>query len=229
MKNRKFTYRIIFIPETIGAIAYLHQNKKKLSNILYGLVVTTTGGKGEFSYKQSFDQNSEINNLVEKVFRRKKIKYKKYKFQPDGSDERQFSSQGFKINTCSICKDKYYEYPFYHTSLDNLDFVKAENLFKSLKLHINLIYEIEKTEIYKSNNPYCEPMLSKYDLYNFQGGEVLPSLRSFQPIDIINKILFLSDGFKSINEISLRTKIKFEIIKKYSEILANKKLLSKLI
>ena len=229
MKNRRFTYRIIFIPETIGAIAYLHKNKKYLSNILYGLVVTTTGGKGEFSYKQSFDQNSEINNLVENVFKRKKIKFKKYKFQPDGSDERQFSSQGFKINTCSICKDKYYEYPYYHTSLDNLDFVKAENLFKSLKLHINLIYEIEKTEIYKSNNPYCEPMLSKYDLYNFQGGEVLPSLRSFQPIDIINKILFLSDGFKSINEISLRTKIKFEIIKKYSEILAKKKLLSKLI
>ena len=81
MKNRRFTYRIIFIPETIGAIAYLHKNKKYLSNILYGLVVTTTGGKGEFSYKQSFDQNSEINNLVEDVFKRKNSIIKNINFK----------------------------------------------------------------------------------------------------------------------------------------------------
>ena len=92
------------------------------------MVITTTGGKGNFSYKQSFDKDCEINHLIEDVFRRNKVSYKKYYFEPNGSDERQFSSQGFKINTCSICKDKYYEYPYYHTSLDDLDFVKSKNL-----------------------------------------------------------------------------------------------------
>ncbi len=229
MKNRKFTYRIVFIPETIGAIAYLHQNKRQISNILYGLVVTTTGGKGAFSYKQSFDKYCEINFLIEDVFKNKKIKFKKYKFEPNGSDERQFSSQGFKINTCSICKDKYYEYPYYHTSLDNLNFVKPENLFKSLKLHINLIYEIEKSEIFKSNNPYCEPMLSKYNLYNFQGGSVLPSMKKFDEVDIINKILFLSDGNKSVYEISKRLKMNINVIKSISDKLNKKGLLRKLV
>ena len=215
MKNRKFTYRIIFIPETIGAIAYLHINKRKLSNILYGMVITTTGGKGNFSYKQSFDKDCEINHLIEDVFRRNKVSYKKYYFEPNGSDERQFSSQGFKINTCSICKDKYYEYPYYHTSLDDLDFVKSKNLFKSLKLHINLIYEIEKSEIYKSKNPFCEPMLSKYDLYNFQGGSVLPKNKKFDQVDVINKILFLADGNKSTYEISKRLRLNKNIIKNF--------------
>ena len=86
--------------------------------------------------------------------------------------------RSFKINTCSICKDKYYEYPYYHTSLDNLDFVKAENLFKSLKLHINLIYEIEKLK-YTNLIILIVNQCFQNMIYNFQGGEVLPSLKVF--------------------------------------------------
>ena len=91
-------------------------------------------------------------------------KPKIFPFDINGSDERQFSSQFFKINTCSIFKDKYYDFKEYHTSADNLNFVKSENIFKSRYLQ-NLIRKFEKQVIYKSLKSKCEPMLSKYNLY----------------------------------------------------------------
>ena len=97
-------------------------------------MVNNVGGPGKISFKQSFDDEHFINNLINDVLNESQIKAKKYKFDIHGSDERQFSSQYFNINSASIHKDKYFEYKQYHTSADNLDFVKSENLFKMLKI-----------------------------------------------------------------------------------------------
>ncbi|MDN5108507.1 DUF4910 domain-containing protein, partial [Aliarcobacter butzleri] len=114
------SYRIIFVPETIGAIAYSANNETTMKQIKQGLVITTCGGLGEYGYKQSWEKECEINEMIEEIFKTNSIDFKTYPFDIHGSDERQYSSQGFKINCATISKDRYYEYDYYHTSLDNL-------------------------------------------------------------------------------------------------------------
>ena len=174
IKNRYWSYRIVFLPETIGAISYCKINENKMKQIDLGLVVTNVGGKGDFSYKQSYESDHFINKIVNELFKELKLKNKKYPFDINGSDERQYSSQFFGINICSVFKDKYYEFKEYHTSKDNLKFVKPENIFETLKIYHKLIEKIEKQVIYKSNISKCEPILSKYNLYPKLGGGILP-------------------------------------------------------
>ena len=133
-----------------------------------------------------------MNNLVEEVFKELSLKIKRYPFDINGSDERQYSSQFFKINICSIFKDKYYEYKQYHSSEDNLKFVKAENIFKTLKVYQKLIEKIENQTIYKTVNTKCETFLSKYNLYPNLGGKYVPKNRALTDIDIILNLVTLN-------------------------------------
>ena len=227
LKNRYWTYRIIFIPETIGAIAYCKINEKKIKNVLFALMVNNVGGPGKISFKQSFDDDHFINNLINQVLNENKIRAKKYKFDIHGSDERQFSSQFFNINSASIHKDKYFEYKQYHTSADNLDFVKSENLFKMLKLYQGLIVKIESQIIFKTLKTKCEPMLSKYSLYPTLGGENVPG-KKINFIDTILWLIFLSNGNRTVEQIAKKLKIsKFRLMNFY-KILQSKKIIKRI-
>ena len=223
-KKTNWSYRVVFVPETIGAIAYCNKNENIMKQIDTALVITTVGGPGKFGYKKSWDENHKINSEIEKVFLENKINFINYPFDVKGSDERQYSSLGFRINAATITKDKYYEYKQYHTSNDNLKFVNADFINESLKIYLKLINKIEKWEIYKSTNMYCEPMLSKRNLYNNIGGSYVNEKNKLY---IISWVLFLSDGILTINQISSKLKVKKNIIKKISEQLVNIGLLSK--
>ena len=131
LKKRKWSYRVIFVPETIGALVFCNKNEKIVKRIDYGLVISNVGGPGKFGYKQSFEKSNFINTTVEQVFLENKEKYYTYPFDISGSDERQYSSQAFNINTISITKDKYYEFKEYHTSKDNLNFVNGSQINQS--------------------------------------------------------------------------------------------------
>ena len=220
----EFSYRIIFLPETIGAIAYCAKNEKMMKNVDSGFVLTTCGGPGKFGYKQSFDKQHFINNLMEETFNENNIEYIKYDFDINGSDERQYSSQAFRINTITITKDKYYEYDYYHTSLDNLEFVKAKYIKETIDLYIKLINKLDKNLILKSLYPNCEVMLGKHGLFNLQGGAFLPQSKVTTK-EIILWIFFYADGTKSIYEISKILDIKIEELYEVSKILIKKKLL----
>ena len=206
-KRTQWSYRIIFVPETIGAIAYCKLNQKKFKNIQYGLVVTCVGGKGKFGYKQSWDSNSEINYIVEKNFKKLKINYKKYKFDIHGSDERQYSANGFRLNCVTITKDKYYEYPYYHTSKDDLDFVNGDQIYQSFKVYKSLIDSLEKLQIYK-NKIKCEPMLNKRNLMKFTGGSQNPISNKQKYLDNLMWIIFSINGKDSLEYIKKKLKIK---------------------
>lgn len=195
------SYRIVFVPETIGAIAYCSHNEEVMKKIKYGLVITTCGGLGQYGYKQSWQKESFLNQMVEDVFRENRIPFLAYPFDIHGSDERQYSSQGFRINCVSVTKDRYYEYKEYHTSLDDLTFVKAENLMQTLKLYMQLISKMDKNIVYQNLYPHCEVMLSKHDLYPKTGGALLPN-SSMSALDIVLWSLFYMDGKKSLYEIS---------------------------
>lgn len=249
-KKLNRSYRIIFVPETIGAITYCAMNERVMKAIDVGLVVTTVGGPGKFGYKQSFNENHVINRLIEETFREAGYDFTTYPFDIHGSDERQYSSPGFRINTATISKDKYYEYPGYHTSLDSLDFVKAEYIYQTLLLYLKLIDKLElenilsKTEfekrpkkldcsgeniIYLSRNPNCEVMLSKHDLYPKNGGGLLPAGNNTSELDMILWVLFFCDGQGSINELSKKINVPFKELQRATALLEEKGLLERVL
>ena len=224
-KSLHYSYRIVFHPETIGAIAYSFINKEKIKKIDFGTVITCTGGKENFSYKESYNKNHFINYLLLNLFKKKKITQKKYEYDVVGSDERQYSSQGFGINIISIFKGKYYEYSNYHLSTDNLNYVTSENLIKSINFHKNFFDLIEKTPIYQTKNKECEIMLSKYNLYDKLGGGFRPNNKQLSNQHLYLWMLYLFDGSNTIEMIAEKLKEKKSKIKKMSEKLLKLKLI----
>lgn len=202
-----WTYRVIFVPETIGAITYCAINESAMKNIDFGLVITTVGGPGQFSYKQSFDPKHPVNQMIESVLEKSGEKFNCYPFDIHGSDERQYSSQGFRINIGSIFRDKYYTYPFYHTSLDDLTFVTADQIFSTFQIYTQLVDEFESRLVYKNTRPNCEVMLSRHGLYPVAGGEQLPADRGRSELDLILWILFLADGTMSVADMGSRLNV----------------------
>lgn len=211
-KKLKFSYRVVWVPETIGSIAYCAMNEKAMKKIDMGLVITTVGGPGIFSYKQSWQPQHPINRMIEEVFNEAEKEFIQYPFDVHGSDERQYSSQGFRINIATIAKDKYYDYPEYHTSLDNLSLVNGSQILKTFELYVQLIDKFEARCVYKNTVLNCEVMLSRRGLYPAQGGSQRPELEGKSELDLILWILFLSDGEKSTTDIAIEIGIKESII-----------------
>jgi aminopeptidase-like protein/spore coat polysaccharide biosynthesis protein SpsF (cytidylyltransferase family) len=206
-KDRRYSYRIVFVPETIGAIAYCALNEKAMKQIDFGVVITTVGGPGKYGYKQSYDPDHAINRLIEEVFNETEEDFITYPFDIHGSDERQYSSQGFRINVATISRDRYYEYPQYHSSLDNLELVKAQQIYETLELYRLLLDKLEARHIYRNLNPNCEVMLSKYNLYPITGGGQRPEHRGRSELDLILWLLFLCDGNLDITTIAVRLNV----------------------
>lgn len=203
LKHRHWTYRIVFVPETLGAIAYCALNEAAMKAIDMGLVITTVGGKGKVGYKQSWDAAHPINRIIEEVLNDAREAFLTYPFDIHGSDERQYSSQGFRINCATICKDRYYEYPEYHSSLDNLDFVTGEQIAHTLALYCRLMDKVEARKVYRNRISCGEVMLSRHDLYPASGGAQRPELGGRSELDLILWLLFWCDGKKSLQDIAL--------------------------
>ena len=201
-----FSYRVLFVPETIGAIAYCAHNAGVMRAIDAGFVVTCTGGPGPLYCKQSFTQGHYLNRIVGEVLRDSGREFITYPFDVHGSDERQYSSQGFRINTVSIGRDRYYEYPYYHTSLDNLDFVNAGQIASTLEIYLDAIRRLDTEVVLRNRHPDCEVMLSRHDLYPKTGGALNFSSGngSLSELDLILWLLFLCDGRMPLSDVALR-------------------------
>lgn len=225
IERRHWTYRIVFVPETIGAIAYSALNESFMKDIDFGLVITTAGGPGKFGYKQSYDSGHYINTLIEKVLGDVEPLFITYPFDIHGSDERQYSSQGFMINVATICKDRYYEYPYYHSSLDNLDFVTSQQLFESFEVYKTLIENFEMLKVYRNTTPNCEVMLSRHGLYPKHGGAIRPDENAKSELDIILWLLHYCNGRKPLQQIALLLDIKLESLNPIIDKLVNNSLL----
>jgi aminopeptidase-like protein len=250
-KNTKFSYRFLIMPETIGTISYLSKNQYTMSNVIGGFVLTCVGGPGELSYKSTFLETHLIDKIVTNTLSNLGIKFKKFPFVPRGSDERQFSSPGFRIPIGLLCKDKFHEYENYHTSLDNLEFISESSLLLVFSLYVKIIDALEQTTdlmfntknfktmsektnfpIFKSLNPNCEPMLSKRNLYPTIGGS-LKQIKSEEELvsnnkenlDLLLNILFYSDGNTPIEHIAIKSGLSENEILMYSKYLVKLKLL----
>jgi len=225
-KKHNISYRIIFVPETIGAITYCAHHEKIMKNIDSGFVITTVGGPGKLGYKQSFDENNSINRIIEEVLQENNIDFITYPFMA-GSDERQYSSIAFRINVATICKDKYHEYDYYHTSHDNLDFVKPEYINDALNIYIQALEKIDKSVVYKNMFPHCEVMLSKHGLCPEISGDYIPN-RGIIESDIMCRLLLCCDGEADLFEISQILEMPIDVIYRVANKLEEKGIIERL-
>jgi len=219
--DTKYSYRFLFIPETIGAITWLSLNEDKVSKIKQGLVVTCVGDSGKSTYKKSRDGNAIIDKVVEKVLIDSGDEYEIIEFFPSGSDERQFCSPGFNLPVGSLMRTPYGRYPEYHTSADNLDFVGPEYLADSFAKYLKVIYILENNNTYFNLNPKCEPQLGRRGLYRMIGSQKSGGINELAMFWVLN----LSDDTNSLLDISIRSGLSFKQIKDAADALFNKGLL----
>jgi len=166
IKDRKYTYRFLFAPETIGVIAYLDRVGEHFKkNLQGGYVITCVGHEGKFTYKRSKHKSSETDKIAEHVLKNSGFETKLINFAIGGSDERQYCSPGFNFAVGSIMRTMYKEYPEYHTSLDNESIMSYKGLLETVELYTEVARTFELNDKYKNAVQFCEPQLGKRGLY----------------------------------------------------------------
>ena len=204
------TLRFVFIPETIGSIAYLSKNLNYLkNNVIGGYNLSCIGDDRQHSLMFSKYQNSASDEAIIAAYKKLKIKnYKIYSFLERGSDERQYNSPGVDLPISSIFRTKYGSYPEYHTSLDNFDLVTIKGVTGGFKVAKTAI-EILLKNIYPKNKLICEPQMGKRGLYpTLSAGNLNKLTLSYMDF------LQYSDGTNSLKKISNLIGVKFEAAEK---------------
>lgn len=166
LKNKKYTYRFVIIPETIGSIAYLSIKGDELKkNLIAGFQLTCIGDGGKLTYKKSRDGDSIGDRAAIQLMN--EIKNDNIiPFNPAfGSDERQYCSPGFNLPVGSVMRTMYTKYPEYHTSLDNKKLMNFKKMKESVDFLKDIITAIENNVIWKNKYPYGEPQLGKRGLF----------------------------------------------------------------
>ena len=172
-EKRRYTYRIVFVPETIGAITYLSLNREHLvANVHAGLILSFLGDSGTFRYKKSRRGETEIDRVSEHIMNYRLKGSRVVNFYPHlGSDERQYCSPGFNLPMGLLTRTPYLEYPEYHTSKDDLSFVSEKYLAQSFNVIWDIFRAIELNRAYKNRVQYGEPFLSKHNLVSTLGSQ----------------------------------------------------------
>jgi aminopeptidase-like protein len=202
--NRHYTYRFVFIPETIGSICYLSKYGEHLKQKLdAGFVLTCIGDSGSYTYKRSRIGNSLADRSAEIVLKQSDEKYIIEDFFPGGSDERQYCSPGFNLPVGSLMRTRYTKFAEQHTSADNKDYISFGSMEKSILKYLDIIQVIENNFNYQNTLPYCEPQLGKRGLYSTLGSQKISSDFKIAMMWILN----LSDGTNDLIAISERSKI----------------------
>jgi aminopeptidase-like protein len=198
---RRYTYRFLFIPGTIGSITWLAQHEERASSIRHGLVLANLGDPGAFHYKKSRRGDTEIDRLVEQVLRNNGMPYEVEAFSPFGYDERQYCSPGFNLPVGSLTRTPRGRYPEYHTSADDLNFVRPGALGESLHLYLQVVEALELNRRYLNLNPKCEPQLGRRGLYRSVGGADEGRERELALLWVLN----YSDGKHDLLDIAERS------------------------
>ena len=131
-QNLRYSYRFLFIPGTIGAITWLARNRENVERIRHGLVLTCVGDGGSFHYKKSRQGNADVDRAATVVLKHERKSAEVMEFSPYGYDERQYCSPGFNLPVGCLMRSVWGTFPEYHTSADNLDFIRPEQLAESL-------------------------------------------------------------------------------------------------
>ena len=221
LKKSKYTIKIIFIPETIGAIYYIKKNLSELKkNLIAGINLSCVGDNKNFSYISSVNENTYSDLIIKRVL--KNQKFKKFSFEKRGSNERQFGCQNLNLPFVTLCRSRFGDYKEYHTSFDNLSVISNKSLNGTVKILKKFVEEIQKNQIFVKDI-FCEPFLFKYNLINN-----ISKFEKFKNRDIKNICAFTN---KNIDTKELKNKFKINKIKlnKMIKELSRKKIIKELI
>ena len=216
--NNRYSYRIVFIPETIGSITYLSRNKDYLkANVFAGFNVTCIGDNRDYSYLPSRNGNTISDKVAKHVLKHICPTYKSYKWAYRGSDERQYCSPGIDLPIASIMRTMYGKYDEYHTSLDDLINVVTPKGLNGGYIALKKAIEALEENNYPKINVFCEPQLGKRGLYP----DISSSYTYTDEIRLLNDLITWSDGTKSMLEIAEICEVPiwelYPIVKKLSE------------
>lgn len=212
---RRYSYRFLFIPGTIGSITWLCLNEDKVHRIKHGLVAACVGDPGKTTYKKSRRGDAQIDKTVAHVLKHSGQDYEIMDFSPYGYDERQYGSPGFNLPVGCLMRTPHGRYPEYHTSADDLSFVRPESLIDSFQKYIAVLQALEDNRIYLNLNPKCEPQLGKRGLYRLMGGDRETGFDQMSLLWVLN----LSDGNHSLLDIAERSGYEFAMIRSAAEAL----------
>lgn len=218
---RRYSYRFLFIPGTIGAISWLARNENAASRILHGLVLSGIGDSGPLTYKRSRRGDTEIDRVAAYVLKQISANSEILEFSPYGYDERQYCSPGFNLAVGRLSRTPHGTFPEYHTSADNLDFVKPQSLAASFTACMTILSILEKNRKYLNTNPKCEPQLGGRGLYRMIGGATGGNSSEMAMLWVLN----LSDGEHTLLDIAERSKLSFDSISNAADVLKQSGLL----
>jgi aminopeptidase-like protein len=204
----RYSYRFLFTPGCIGSIAWLSLNERGLSRVRGGLILACLGDSGRFTYKKSRRGDAEIDRAAGLLLRDSGDPYKVQDFVPYGYDERQFCSPGINLPVGCLMRTPHGEFPEYHTSGDDLNFVRPQHLAESLAACSSVLALMEKNRTYLNLNPKCEPQLGKRGLYGAIGGASGGKKHELAMLWVLN----MSDGANDLLGIAERSGLPFEAL-----------------
>jgi aminopeptidase-like protein len=211
----RYTYRFLFVPGTIGTIAWLALHERDARRIAHGLVAACAGDAGRLTYKRSRRGEAEVDRAAAHVLAHSGEPYELRDFRPYGYDERQYGSPGFDLPVGSLTRTPHGEYPEYHTSGDDPDFVKPNRLVDTLRRYLEVFEVLEGNRTYENLSPMCEPQLGKRGLYGAVGGLRHPGEVQMAMLWVLNQ----SDGRRSLLDVAERSKTPFPIVRQAADLL----------
>jgi aminopeptidase-like protein len=218
--DRRHGFRFLFAPGTIGAITWLDQNRETASRIKHGLTLTCLGDAQRFTYKRTVFGRAIVDRAVTHALLHSPYPQQVVDFFPYGYDERQYNSPGFRLPVGSLMRGRHGQFPEYHTSADNLDFVSGEHMVESLSVLRSVVDILEGDVRYLNLAPHGEPQLGSRGLYRALGGTSIPDLQ-FAMLWVLN----LSDGEHGLLDVAERAKLKFSVVQAAATLLAEHGLL----
>jgi aminopeptidase-like protein len=213
----RYSYRLLFVPGTIGSITWLAMNEAVVPRIRHGLVLACLGDRGEPTYKKSRRGDAEIDRVVGLTLRERGGEHRIEEFTPYGYDERQFCSPGFDLPVGCLMRTPHGRYPEYHTSGDDLALVRPEALADSLYTCLAVLDMLESNRTFVNQSPKGEPQLGKRGLYRPVGGLTSPGRDEMTLLWVLN----LSDGHHSLLDIAERSGCSFGAVKAAAAALEN--------
>jgi aminopeptidase-like protein len=207
-RSRRYSYRFLFVPGMIGPITWLALNESRLERVAHGVVLTLLGDSGSFTYKRSRHHDAEIDRAVEHVLGQLEGSDVR-NFSPWGYDERQYCSPGFDLPVGCLMRSPHGEFPEYHTSADDLEFVRPEALAESLATLGEVVDVLEGNDTFLNLSPKGEPQLGRRGLYGSVGGAADGRTRELALLWVLN----LSDGRHSLLDIAERSGLPFGVVR----------------
>ena len=218
---RRYSYRLLFIPGTIGSIVWLSRNEASLDRIRHGLVISGVGDPGALTFKRSRRGNAEIDRAAAHVLAGRSPDATVIDFSPYGYDERQFCSPGFDLPVGRLGRTPHGEYSEYHTSADDLAFVAPEQMGDALNAVGEIVATLEGNARFMNTKPKGEPQLGRRGLYRAIGGDVDRKAVEMGLLWVLN----LSDGRHDLLAIAERSGLPFAAVRSAADALLEHDLL----